>query len=348
MEIQLRTLTPLWTGGLDQTADRLHETGLIGSLRWWYEALVRGLGGSACDPTGDGRCEYNPKNPLPPEKQLCPACYLFGCTGWARLFRLRVIGELDKIPLHFCTTLPANKRWLRDIFRIDGVTVPFGKIRLEITGRNQDEEYALNQLAWTIDFAAQYGGLGAKLQHGFGQVVLETNLRDRATKGEQAIKQRRTEFCQLPEKTKNLPSRARFFVFSFSVSANHPLLRSVLNANNLVGTAPRNAAFIPCVFDLRYKGDQLDGKQLGFRQWLLNKRWSKVQINALLGETRAQHDEERSASRLCMGMPWLDTEGKYAIKVFGFVPSTLSVEQVSSEIREYILQYLFKSNVGEH
>ncbi|WP_348531079.1 type III-B CRISPR module RAMP protein Cmr1, partial [Methanothrix sp.] len=36
LEIRLKTLTPLWTGGVDQTCDRLHETGLIGSLRWWY------------------------------------------------------------------------------------------------------------------------------------------------------------------------------------------------------------------------------------------------------------------------------------------------------------------------
>ncbi|MGQ9484848.1 MAG: RAMP superfamily CRISPR-associated protein, partial [Desulfosoma sp.] len=35
MEIRLQTLTPLWTGGVDGTTDRLHETGLIGSLRWW-------------------------------------------------------------------------------------------------------------------------------------------------------------------------------------------------------------------------------------------------------------------------------------------------------------------------
>ena len=47
LTIELKTLTPLWTGGVDKTCDRLHETGLIGSLRWWYEALVRGLGGYA-------------------------------------------------------------------------------------------------------------------------------------------------------------------------------------------------------------------------------------------------------------------------------------------------------------
>jgi len=56
LEMTLQTLTPLWTGGVDQTCDRLHETGLIGGLRWWYEALVRGLGGYACDPRSDDRC----------------------------------------------------------------------------------------------------------------------------------------------------------------------------------------------------------------------------------------------------------------------------------------------------
>jgi CRISPR-associated protein Cmr1 len=83
-KIILKTLTPLWTGGVDGTCDCLHETGLIGSLRWWYEALVRGLGGYACDPTSEDRC---------PDKdgRHCVACELFGCTGWARKFRLRTL-----------------------------------------------------------------------------------------------------------------------------------------------------------------------------------------------------------------------------------------------------------------
>ena len=40
MEFKLRTLTPLWTGGVDQKPDRLHETRLMGSLRWWFEVFV--------------------------------------------------------------------------------------------------------------------------------------------------------------------------------------------------------------------------------------------------------------------------------------------------------------------
>jgi CRISPR type III-B/RAMP module RAMP protein Cmr1 len=42
MKIRLKTLTPLWTGGVEAgKVDRVHETGIIGSLRWWYEAIVR-------------------------------------------------------------------------------------------------------------------------------------------------------------------------------------------------------------------------------------------------------------------------------------------------------------------
>jgi len=53
VEIRLRTLPPLWTGDLEAgEVDCIHKTGILGSLRWWYEAIVRGLGGSA-----EGRAE---------------------------------------------------------------------------------------------------------------------------------------------------------------------------------------------------------------------------------------------------------------------------------------------------
>ena len=41
LNITLKTLTPLWTGGVNGKVDRIHETGIIGSLRWWYEAIMR-------------------------------------------------------------------------------------------------------------------------------------------------------------------------------------------------------------------------------------------------------------------------------------------------------------------
>ena len=105
MEIMLKTLTPLWTGDVNRGCSRIKETGIIGSLRWWYEALVRGLGGYACDPTSDEvpykKCEFKKdtfnkaitsgesiQNAL--DEQICPACQLFGCTGWKKRLRFEL------------------------------------------------------------------------------------------------------------------------------------------------------------------------------------------------------------------------------------------------------------------
>lgn len=39
LTVEIRALTPIWTGDVDKRNSRLRETGIIGSLRWWYEAL---------------------------------------------------------------------------------------------------------------------------------------------------------------------------------------------------------------------------------------------------------------------------------------------------------------------
>lgn len=133
LEIRLRALTPLWTGGVDQTTDRLHETGLIGSLRWWYEALVRGLGGYACDPTSDDRC---------PDKdgKHCAACELFGCTGWARKFRLNVISK------------PKIEKGAIAAGQVEMAFIPLRNI--------EDEEWCL--LEATLRLVSDYGAIGGK------------------------------------------------------------------------------------------------------------------------------------------------------------------------------------------
>ena len=88
MEVKIRTLTPIWTGDVERESKTLRETSIIGSLRWWFEAIVRGLGGYACDGTNN-RCEY--KDDI---NALCPVCQVFGTTGWSRRFRFEI--EYDK------------------------------------------------------------------------------------------------------------------------------------------------------------------------------------------------------------------------------------------------------------
>jgi len=83
---KLKALTDIWTGDADtaqlKQANRLVPTGMLGSIRWWFEVLVRGLGGSPCDPSSKLKMCLN--------EQHCVACELFGCTGWARKFRFDV------------------------------------------------------------------------------------------------------------------------------------------------------------------------------------------------------------------------------------------------------------------
>jgi len=97
-EFRLKTLTPVWTGGVEGKNDKLHVTGIKGSIRWWYEVLIRGLGNYACDPTANGHCELKPKElnryqPLAQQikEKICPACYMFGCTGWSGKFILKLM-----------------------------------------------------------------------------------------------------------------------------------------------------------------------------------------------------------------------------------------------------------------
>lgn len=93
-----RALTDIWTGDAQGKSDRLIPTGLIGSIRWWFEVLVRGLGGKVCDPTVDGvRCpSKNVRNPHHPGHH-CVVCEFFGCTGWARKFRMMVLDENGQV-----------------------------------------------------------------------------------------------------------------------------------------------------------------------------------------------------------------------------------------------------------
>ena len=69
MKIKVRTLTPIWTGDVNGKCTKLRETSIIGSLRWWFEAIVRRFGGYACNPASNNeeeRCSHSDK-----EENIC-------------------------------------------------------------------------------------------------------------------------------------------------------------------------------------------------------------------------------------------------------------------------------------
>lgn len=140
---QFTALTDLWTGSvtLEETGgqikektgpDRLITTGLVGSIRWWFEVLVRGLGGTACDPN-DTKCE---------DRKHCVVCELFGCTGWARKFRFEALVENGNIKTD---QIKQNQTFSLRF-------TPLRPIRIE--------EWAL--LDATLRLIAEYGAIGGK------------------------------------------------------------------------------------------------------------------------------------------------------------------------------------------
>ena len=205
--VKIKPLTPIWTGNENMECKTLRETGILGSLRWWYEALIRGLGGSACDPTSDNRCPDKDGN-------HCDACELFGCTGWARKFRLVV---------EFNTTVPevwvgtrkkkGNKYLKRNVAGLmaDGaIILKFIPLR-EIS----PNEWAL--LNKTLDIIAKYGALGARTSQGNGVIeITENNLPYKDKNPE------KSELTGIGKKAVS-PNLANFLFYKFHIKFNEEI-----------------------------------------------------------------------------------------------------------------------------
>ena len=172
---QFKALTDLWTGSVtleekngqikEKTGpDRLVTTGMLGSIRWWFEVLVRGLGGNACDPT-DTKCE---------DRNHCAVCELFGCTGWARKFRFKVLDKnsdikrdqikqnqtfnlcftpLRPIRVEEWTLLDATLRLIADYGAIGGKTVFKPTDESSRAGKLHHKDYGLVQMVSSRQFA---------------------------------------------------------------------------------------------------------------------------------------------------------------------------------------------------
>lgn len=193
MEIKLKTLTPLWTGGVEAgKVDRIHETGILGSLRWWYEVLVRGLGGKACDPS-KGSCGFDEakyrKSEAKDERQrlrdagLCDVCQVFGATGWRRRFRLRITDtEVSNASINHTISLGdrqytdgrGNSQTPTWYFRdptqrkLNPNTPKTGQFIVQIQSLAPD--FPAEIVAGLIQFIADWAALGARAQMGFGVV----------------------------------------------------------------------------------------------------------------------------------------------------------------------------------
>ncbi len=391
--VRFKTLTPIWTGGASGKPDRLHETGLIGSLRFWYEVIARGLAGRVCDQIRGGGCQFDARayerarrTGLPEDqalaqglKAVCPVCFLFGTTGWRRLFQLQVHPDVANTtrPLHFRTTMNMHRNWLGRVFQGEEIPIqrdgkgtkqyrlnssvwywPDVREALMVGYRGHEAEYARTQLEGLLSFVGEFGFLGAKPQHGFGQIApvgLGTDWQD-------AFRRLHQRFLPGPNaptsEATGTPFRLDRAIFlSFDVPRTD--LRSFLCSKSHYGppSTSRETAYLPCAFDLRYRVRlQVKGqsRDIGLRRWLENRRFGagptkaqKKELDPLLGAADRKgypiSDDERQSSRVFFGMPVLKegtAENTYSLRIVAFLPDGLayckSVDELAKLIRDYV------------
>jgi CRISPR-associated protein Cmr1 len=262
--IRLKCLTPLWLGDIDRSSPAAKESGLIGSLRFWSEGLVRRYGIPVCD--AQDRCKK--------EQGLCLVCRTFGATGWARRFRIELSG-LSAVPVFFRASpkvASVSGNWLWQIFGADktggekrklganteysfGVSALWNVKPFEITiiPRADAPPEAIGLLALALLRAAEWGGLGAKTQYGFGQVILEPNQTfEKKLALADAFLEKHASF----DKALPTPVSGAFTVhpdrfFSLLYELNSDPFREGVN----IGRVPSgfDNSYIPCSFDIRYK-----------------------------------------------------------------------------------------------
>jgi CRISPR type III-B/RAMP module RAMP protein Cmr1 len=167
VEVGCRPITPIWTGDANQKGAQIRETGLIGSLRWWYEAMLRGAGFYACDPTSNGSCLYEESANL---AGICLACQFFGCTGYSRRFRLEIDGENTSgqtLEVRLKNPGIAKHRGWRIPKEL---TKPF---RLKIVPLFA-EGFDIAGIGLTLRLIERFGALGAKTSQGQGVVQFDS------------------------------------------------------------------------------------------------------------------------------------------------------------------------------
>ncbi|SDX84694.1 CRISPR-associated protein, Cmr1 family [Acetomicrobium thermoterrenum DSM 13490] len=209
--VQIKPLTPLWTGDVNKECCTLRETGIIGSLRWWYEALIRGLGGSACDPT-NSKCD---------EKYHCDACELFGCTGWARKFKLEV--KIDDGAKSICEAKigTRDKRKLKSgykylVRKTKGII--FNSAPLKFLPLREISEGEWNLLNKTLYIISNYGALGASTSQGNGVISITNNSLPHSQSLIPIDKS---------QKVQELPKLDNFFFYKFNIKFNNNILELI-------------------------------------------------------------------------------------------------------------------------
>ncbi len=182
-KVKIRTLTPLWTGDVEGKSEKIKFTGIIGSLRWWFEALVRGMGYYACDSTSDNKCKVEIKKTEDIGKiheKICPVCFLFGTTGWKSRFLLNIEKCNLQKPYNGKVVVKLNggNGWHYEAGLMGKATLVFQYDEFYLKEDLKFSEVFHSILKILLYLIQEHGMLGAKTSMGYGVVKFNLNGSD--------------------------------------------------------------------------------------------------------------------------------------------------------------------------
>lgn len=346
LTVMLRTLTPIWTGGVETgKMDRLHESSIIGSLRWWYEAIVRGLGGDVCDPTSDNpehRCQFDAKaydltrNIEDGLRGVCAVCRLFGCTGWRRRFELQA-SATQSAPFWLATKDKSGKFnhwWLSEIYKAENNRVAFGELTLGFRWmRGYERQHEIMKAL--LSLVTQLGGIGPKLQYGFG--IVHNADSSSTVESLSIIRENMVE----PQPKKGVPgeylSLREYWLLQCTVPKQE--INNRFANLNVIGDSQTFRAYkshlLPISFDIRYK---LPGStDMGLRQAYRLKQ-GKMSTRRIFGTLKGSEKDKRASSVFVSHLYKENgAEDDYQLRVWGFTNSGLMTE-IEASLRDIFPQ----------
>lgn len=344
MEVKIRTCTPIWTGGIESgKCDRIHETSILGSLRWWMEVLVRGLGGQVNDPTAEKSEERSGLNPekfnakkyceLQDEVKrrkylrdagLCDVSQIFGATGWKRQFRLEIQNnEISDAKIKH--TITADRTYKNYKGEEKPPTWYFrdskppnapknGTFTIKIQSLNPSFKPEI--IGGLIQFIADWSALGARPQMGFGVIKIEGDRLPMQPLHEWLISTAGNE----PDK--QLPSLKNIFLAkiqskdsSFDEKSTFNLkydLRQLFRTNEDKPEAKSNK---PILKKNKQKDEVAEEREL--RHFIMGA--------APKNSDQDSNSENKEAAKVKISRPYKDDKGNTVMRVWGWIPETSDV-----------------------
>lgn len=182
MEIRFKTLTPIFTGNITGNQNpKLLEKGIMGHLRFWAGAILRGLGHPVPSATQDHPdVKIRDNDELATKvNALDPASRVFGCTGWGRIFKLII--DCSRAPNLLPTSpdlhvLAFNHGWSLKPGYLADWTKTFSASHLFRTTQAAWVQEATTLLGWTWRVIGNLAGIGGHQAWGYGQIRLDGEL----------------------------------------------------------------------------------------------------------------------------------------------------------------------------